>query len=306
MAPSDESGNERTRATISSRRSSPKITHFHRQAVPTAIGWGRTPEAVGDPGGAGIRVSLYGRRVRIDVALSPDAVVEAPAVAIAVDVIRATTTIAYALAQGYREVVCCPASRTRDAAARDRRGRGARGRGRPPAAARFALGNSPREFAEGTPLGDVLVLLDDERHARGLLAARRPDSRWSARSRTSRRARRRRRAARAPCSGSVAVRCAGADGASCLDDAYVAGRLVAELSAYLPEWQLGDAAELVRSAAGSYTSEVEALGHSSSAVSLREFDLCDDVRVCARVDAVPLVIEAVMLDRGRARAFTTR
>jgi hypothetical protein len=51
---------------------------------------------------------------------------------------------------------------------------------------------------------------------------------------------------------------------------------------------------------------VEALGHSSSAASLREFDLWDDVRVCARVDAVPLVIEAVMLDGGRARAFTTR
>ena len=92
----------------------------------------------------------------------------------------------------------------------------------------------------------------------------------------------------------------------CLDDAYVAGRLVAELSAYLPEWVLGDAAELVRSAAAAYTSEVEALWRSSSAASLREFDLGDDVRICARVDAVPLVIEAEMLDGGRARAFTAQ
>jgi phosphosulfolactate phosphohydrolase-like enzyme len=106
--------------------------------------------------------------------------------------------------------------------------------------------------------------------------------------------------------GSVAVRCAGADGSPCLDDAYVAGRLVAELSAYLPEWELGDAAELVRSAASAYGSEIEALGHSSSASSLRAYDLFDDVRICARVDAVPGVIEAVTLPGGRARAFISR
>jgi phosphosulfolactate phosphohydrolase-like enzyme len=106
--------------------------------------------------------------------------------------------------------------------------------------------------------------------------------------------------------GAVAVRCAGADGNPCLDDAYVAGRIVAELSAYLPEWGLGDTAELVRSAASGYGSEIEALGRSSSATSLREYDLFDDVRICARVDAVPSVIEAVALPGGRARAFSAR
>jgi phosphosulfolactate phosphohydrolase-like enzyme len=81
---------------------------------------------------------------------------------------------------------------------------------------------------------------------------------------------------------------------------------VAELSAYLPEWQLGDTAELVRSSAGAYASEIEAIGLSSSAASLREFGLFDDVRICARVDAVPGAIEAVPLDGGRARAFSAR
>jgi phosphosulfolactate phosphohydrolase-like enzyme len=104
----------------------------------------------------------------------------------------------------------------------------------------------------------------------------------------------------------VAIRCAGADGNPCLDDSYVAGRLVAELEAYLPEWALGDTAELVRSAASSYGSETEALGRSSSAASLREYDLFDDVRICARLDAVPVVIEAVTLPGGRARAFSAR
>jgi phosphosulfolactate phosphohydrolase-like enzyme len=81
---------------------------------------------------------------------------------------------------------------------------------------------------------------------------------------------------------------------------------VGELAAYLPEWQLGDTAELVRSAAESYDSEIEALSRSSSAISLREHDLYDDVRICARVDAVPAVIEAVMLPGGRARVFGSR
>ena len=64
-----------------------------------------------------------------------------------------------------------------------------------------------------------------------------------------------------------------------LDDAYVAGRLVATV-AYLPEWR--SATPRARPVGGrAYTSEVEALGHSSSAASLREFDLWDDVRVCA-------------------------
>jgi 2-phosphosulfolactate phosphatase len=245
--------------------------------------------------------------VRIDVALSPDAVLDAPSVAIAVDVIRATTTIAYALAQGYQEVICCPGVDDARAAAAEI-GEAAVLAGEverlPPPG--FALGNSPREFAEGNPLGDVLVLSTTNgtravcaaASSAGLALVGSLANLTSCAAAAARGARGVR--------GSVAVRCAGADGDVCFDDAYVAGRLVAELSAYLPEWQLGDAAELVRSAAGAYTSEVEALGHSSSAASLREFDLWDDVRVCARVDAVPLVIEAVMLDGGRARAFTTR
>jgi len=235
--------------------------------------------------------------VRIDVALSPAAAVDAPTVAIAVDVIRATTTIAYALAQGYQEVICCPGVDDARAAAAEIGDAavlaGEVDRLPPPG---FALGNSPREFEDGQPLGDVLVL-STTNGTRAVCAAAASaglalvgslanlTSCAAAAARGARGVR-----------GSVAVLCAGADGNVCLDDAYVAGRLVAELSAYLPEWGLGDAAELVRSAAAAYTSEVEALWRSSSAASLREFHLGDDVRICARVDAVPLVIEAVMLD----------
>ena len=61
----------------------------------------------------------------------------------------------------------------------------------------------------------------------------------------------------------------------------------------------------MRSAASGYGSEIDALGRSSSAASLRDYDLFDDVRMCARVDAVPGVIEAVALPGGRARAFAS-
>ena len=44
--------------------------------------------------------------MRAHVAFTPDEVLEAP-VAVVVDVLRATSTIAQALASGYRRVPCC-------------------------------------------------------------------------------------------------------------------------------------------------------------------------------------------------------
>jgi 2-phosphosulfolactate phosphatase len=245
--------------------------------------------------------------MRIDVALSPAAVVPAPAVAIAVDVIRATTTIAYALAQGYHEVICCPGVDDARAAAAEI-GEAAVLAGEvdrlPPPG--FALGNSPREFAEGLPLGDVLVLSTTNGTRAVCWAASQAGlALVGSLANLTSCAAAAARAARAV-RGTLVVRCAGADGDVCLDDSYVAGRLVAELAAYLPEWQLGDAAELVRSSAGAYDSEIEAIGRSASAASLRDYDLFDDVRICARVDAVPGALEAVALPGGRARVFTAR
>jgi 2-phosphosulfolactate phosphatase len=245
--------------------------------------------------------------MRIDVALSPAAAVPAPAVAIAVDVIRATTTIAYALAQGYHEVICCPGVDDARAAAAEI-GEAAVLAGEvdrlPPPG--FALGNSPREFAEGLPLGDVLVLSTTNGTRAVCWAASQAGlALVGSLANLTSCAAAAARAARAV-RGTLVVRCAGADGDVCLDDSYVAGRLVAELAAYLPEWQLGDAAELVRSSAGAYDSEIEAIGRSASAASLRDYDLFDDVRICARVDAVPGALEAVALPGGRARVFTAR
>jgi 2-phosphosulfolactate phosphatase len=101
--------------------------------------------------------------------------------------------------------------------------------------------------------------------------------------------------------GRVAVRCAGVRGAVALDDVYTAGRLVDAIAAYLPEWPLGDAAELARASAGAYSSAYGALNASQSARDLIAAELTDDVRVCAQVDAVDIVAIAESLAGGRAR-----
>ena len=100
--------------------------------------------------------------------------------------------------------------------------------------------------------------------------------------------------------GRVALRCAGVRGAVALDDVYTAGRLVDAIASYLPEWPVGDAAELARASAAAYSSAYGALSASQSARDLVAADLTDDVRVCAQVDAVDIVAIAEPLAGGRA------
>jgi phosphosulfolactate phosphohydrolase-like enzyme len=90
-------------------------------------------------------------------------------------------------------------------------------------------------------------------------------------------------------------------GSVALDDAYTAGRFVDALAAYLPEWPVGDAAELSRATANAFSSAYGALTASQSARELVAVDLTEDVRVCAQVDAVDIVALAEPLEGGRAR-----
>ena len=58
----------------------------------------------------------------------------------------------------------------------------------------------------------------------------------------------------------VLVQCAGVEGAFALDDAYVAGRFVAELRVWLAEWDTTDAATAAEVLADAYPSSADALG----------------------------------------------
>ena len=72
-------------------------------------------------------------------------------------------------------------------------------------------------------------------------------------------------------------------------------------TAYLPEWPVGDGAELARASAAAFTSAYGALNASQSARDLVRAALTEDVRVCAQVDAVDIVAQAEPLAGGRAR-----
>jgi 2-phosphosulfolactate phosphatase len=238
----------------------------------------------------------------IDAALTPGEALEPCEVAVVVDTIRATTTALYALRQGYAEVICC--AEVDDArAAADEIGAAAilAGERESVRIEGFHLGNSPREFDAGQPLGDVLVLtttngtravLQAQAGAAVVLVAALANL-----SATAAHAARLARASR----GRVGVRCAGVRGGVALDDVYTAGRLVDAIASYLPEWPVGDAAELARASAAAYSSAYGALSASQSARDLIAAELTDDVRVCAQVDAVDIVAIAELLPGGRAR-----
>jgi 2-phosphosulfolactate phosphatase len=230
--------------------------------------------------------------MRIDVAFTPGEPPDA-SVAIVVDVLRATTTIAHALSQGYERVLAC-AGLDRARELHSRLGNGAllageRGCVRPEG---FDFGNSPREFADGRPRGSTLVLTTTNGTRAVVAAAERADTVLvgslanltacaAAAARTARTAK-----------GDVLVQCAGVKGRFAIDDAYTAGRFVSELRVWLAEWEPSDAAQASEAIAASFPSAAEGLGASASARNLRAADLADDVRYCARegvLDVVPTV-----------------
>ena len=155
-------------------------------------------------------------------------------VAIVVDTIRATTTAVYALRQGYAEVICCGSVDERRGGGRDRAG-GDPGRGARVRAHRgFHLGNSPREFDAGQPLGDVLVLTTTN-GTRAVLQAQAEAAMVLVGALANLSATASHAARLARSDGTRGRALAGVRGAVALDDTYTAGRLVDALTAYLPE-----------------------------------------------------------------------
>jgi 2-phosphosulfolactate phosphatase len=237
--------------------------------------------------------------VRIDVAFTPGQPDDA-AVAVVIDVLRATTTIAYALAQGYRRVLACgDLDQARELARRIDGGAVLAGERKCVKPEGFDLGNSPREF-EGAPLGDTLVMTTTNGTRAIVTAAAHAETvaigslanLTACAARVARVARERQ--------GDVLVQCAGVRGAFTMDDAYTAGRYVQELSVWLAEWERSDAAEAAEALAHSFESSGDGLAASQSARNLRAADLYEDVRVCARESALEVVPTVADVDAGVA------
>jgi 2-phosphosulfolactate phosphatase len=230
--------------------------------------------------------------VRIDVAFAPGVMPAAP-VTVVVDVIRATTTIAHAVGQGYSRVLACSEiDQARQLHARLGNGAVLAGEVACVKPEGFDLGNSPSEYADGPALGETLVLATTNGTRAIVSAATDADAVLvgSLANLTACAA----AAARLARDGDrdVLVQCAGVEGEFALDDAYVAGRFVAELRVWLAEWVASDAAVAAEVLSEGFPSSGEALAASTSAAKLRDAGLGEDLRICARestVDAVPRV-----------------
>jgi 2-phosphosulfolactate phosphatase len=222
---------------------------------------------------------MTARASSIDVAFTP-ADMRPARVAVMVDVLRASSTVVAALAAGYRHVLFAGI----DESIRLRKpGRVLAGERRCRRIEGFDLGNSPRGLAparaqelvlcttNGTPAlltaaagaHDVLVgcLLNFD----ALVAA-------------------------IPRGDDVAVVCAGTDGRFALEDAYVAGRIVAHL-----DGEPTDAARAAERLAAAYCDPGEPLAQSADAAVLRATGQEEDIAFCARestLETVPRVQSA--------------
>ena len=211
--------------------------------------------------------------MRVHVAFTPDEHVSAP-VGVVVDVLRATSTIAQALAAGYRRVLCC--ATVEDArATRELVGEGLLGGER--GAVRiegFDVGASPRDFLE--PRAENLILSTTNGTQAILTAASRADHvvlgsllnlhavAAAVRERGE----------------DVVVVCAGFKGAFAFDDAYCAGRIVE-----LVDGERSDAAIAAALLA-------RALPDAHEGLTTRTYGppgLDDDIAWCARVAALDVV-----------------
>src|SRR5712692_1741450 len=172
--------------------------------------------------------------MRIHVAFTPAETGPAP-VGVVVDVLRATSTIAQALASGYRRVLCC--AEIEDALAlREQIPDSLVGGERKAVQVEgFDVGASPREFLEAraetlilsTTNGTLAILETAQRCEEVVLGSLlNLDA-----------------AARAPAGRDAVVVCAGFQSAFALDDAYCAGRIVQLVQAERTDAAIG--AELI-------------------------------------------------------------
>jgi 2-phosphosulfolactate phosphatase len=212
--------------------------------------------------------------VRVDVAFTPGETVSAP-VGVVVDVLRATSTIAQALASGYERIYCC--AEIEDAVAlREELGEALLGGERSAVKIEgFDVGASPREFL-GEPRVPAVIFSTTNGTRAILAAADRCDEvllgsllNLSAAARAVRER-----------GEDVVLLCAGFQGAFALDDAYCAGRIV-----QLLDGERGDAAKAAEIVAGAFPDAHTAL----LARTYGPPGLEEDIAFCAQEDVLAVV-----------------
>jgi 2-phosphosulfolactate phosphatase len=208
--------------------------------------------------------------MRIHVAFTPDEVLEAP-MAVVVDVMRATSTIAQALASGYRRVYCC--REVEDAVAlREKLGEGLLGGERSAVKIEgFDIGASPREVLE--PHGETLIY-STTNGTRAVLAAAAAGGEVLLGSLLNL------NAVAAAVREECVIVCAGFQGRFALDDAYCAGRIVGLL-----DGEVTDAAKASELLARSYPTAWDGI----MARTYGPPGLEEDIKFCAQENVIDVV-----------------
>lgn len=213
--------------------------------------------------------------MRVHVAFTPAEAATAP-LGIVVDVLRASSTFAQALASGYRRILCCAEIEEARRLRTEVDGSLVGGERDAVRIEGFDVGASPREFVEPRADADTLIMSTTNGTRTILAAAEQCDEvilgsllnlsavAEEARSRGV----------------DVAILCAGFKGAFALDDAYCAGRIVALLGA-----ERSDAAVAAELLASSFPD-------AHSALLARTYGppgLEEDILFCSRESVLPVV-----------------
>lgn len=238
-----------------------------------------------------MRIDTYFTPAEVDPAELSEATV------VVIDVVRATTTIIEALANGARAIY--PTESTEDAVrlassmgredtllCGERKGRKVEG---------FDLGNSPREFDAET-VKDMKLVMTTTNGTRALAAgaegARLLPCAFTNLSAV---------AAEVAGDGHVVVICAGREDRFSLDDALCAGHLIQRMIAEgESDHELNDAARAVRALASARKPTRRFLGLTAGGASLIQIGLADDLDLCADVDRHDIVV--FMKDQAITRA----
>jgi 2-phosphosulfolactate phosphatase len=206
-----------------------------------------------------------------------------------IDVLRATTTIIAALANGARAVV--PAASSEDAvkmtANLERDGFVLAGERRYMPIPGFPLGNSPREMTPESVGGKTLYLATTN-GTPALVAAQGAEPvlvgaavNFGALADQAGALLRER--------GDLVIICAGRDRQFALEDAYVAGRLVRAVKKGLRKLMLNDSADVALGLSQRYKTWLDAFTTCEAGRALQALDLGDDVAFSAQVDRFTIV-----------------
>jgi 2-phosphosulfolactate phosphatase len=208
---------------------------------------------------------------------------------VVIDVLRATTTIVCALANGARAVV--PAASSEDAvkmtANLERDGFLLAGERKYLAIPGFSLGNSPREMTADM-VGGKTVYLTTTNGTPALVAAQGADPvlvgaavNFSALADRARDVLRNR--------GDLVIICAGREKQFALEDAYAAGRLVKAVKKGTRKLVLNDSAHVALGLTQRYKHWLDAFTACEAGRQLEELALAEDVTFCAEADRFAIV-----------------